>query len=303
MMTNRLTRLAVAVVVTVTTIGLTADDRPVDRSATASKPSSGTIEVSLCQIKFHRRAELATDRPGIIAEMPFDEGDAVAEGNLVVRLRDEVALANLKLATERAASNTAVEIAEKEAEAAALDLQVYEEGNTRVPGLHAKTLVDRARLVLQAREKAVLRAREEVSLNRRAVEQAQAEVDSLRVFSKQSGMVTRVLKREGEAVQQGEGVIEVVDPTIARVEGRLHVADARRLRLGMPVQVRLDFRDVDLPIEQEVFEGKIGFIDVFASSSQHEVRIWAEVRNRDGILLDNLPALMTIDVGEPTSTP
>jgi multidrug resistance efflux pump len=291
-------RLAAAVVVTVTTIGLTADDRPVERSSAAAQASGSTIEVPRCTVKFYRRAELAADRPGIIAQMPFDEGDAIGKGDLVVRLRDEVELATLKLATERASSNTAVEIAEKEAQAAALELRAYEEGNARVTGLHAETVVERARLVLQAREKAVLRAREEVSLNQRAVEQAQAEVDSLRIVSKHSGIVTRVLKREGEAVQQGEGVIDVVDPTIARVEGKLHVADARRLRLGMPVRVRLDFRDVDLPIEQEVFEGRIGFIDVFASSSLHEVRIWAEVRNRDGILLDNLPAVMTIDVGE-----
>jgi multidrug resistance efflux pump len=250
-------------------------------------------------VKFYRRAELATDRPGIIAEMPFDEGDAISEGDLVVRLRDEVALANLKLATERAQSTTAVEIAEKEAEAAALEVKAYEEGNALVEGLHAGNIVERARLILQAREKAVLQAREEVSLNERAMEQAQAEVDSLRVFSKQPGVVTRVLKREGEAVQQGEGIIEVLDPTIARVEGKLHVADARRLRLGMAVQVRLDFKDADLPIESEVFEGRIGFIDLSASSSLHEVRIWAEIANRDGILLDNLPAVMTIDADEP----
>lgn len=298
MMTNRLTRLAVAALVTASTIGLTADDGPVDGSGAAGQTPDGTIEVPRCTVKFYRRAELATDRPGIIAEMPFDEGDAIGEGELVVRLRDEVERANLKLATERAASTTAVEIAEKEAEAAALELKAYEEGNALVEGLHARNVVERARLILQAREKAVLQAREEVSLNQRAMEQAQAEVDSLRVDSKQSGIVTRVLKREGEAVQQGEGIIEVIDPTIARIEGRLHVADARRLRLGMPVEVRLDFQDVDLPVEQEVFEGQIGFIDVFASSSQHEVRFWAEVENRDGILLDNLPAVMTIDVGE-----
>lgn len=296
---KRLARLAVAAMVTVCTIGLTADDRPGGQPTTASSGGGTTIEVPRCQVKFYRRAELATDRPGIIAEMPFDEGDALDEGDLVVRLRDEVELANLKLATERAGSTTAIEIAEKEAEAAALELKAYEEGNALVKGLHAQNVIDRARLILQAREKAVLQAREEVSLNERAMEQAQAEVQSLRVYSKQSGVVVRVLKREGEAVQQGEGIIEVIDPTIARVEGKLHVAQARRLKPGMAVQVRLDFKDVDLPIESEVFEGRIGFIDVFASSSLHEVRIWAEITNRDGILLDNLPAVMMIDVDEP----
>jgi multidrug resistance efflux pump len=294
----RLSRLAVAAMVTGCTIGLTADDRQAGREGSQVATSDGTIEVPRCTVKFFRRAELATDRPGIIAEMPFDEGDAISEGDLVVRLRDEVELANLKLATERASSTTAVQIAEKEAQAAALELKAYEKGNEMVEGLHSENIVERARLILQAREKAVLKAREEVSLNERAMEQAQAEVDSLRIVSKQSGIVTRVLKREGEAVQQGEGVIEVVDPTIARVEGKLHVADARRLKLGMPVQVRLDFKDADLPIESEVFEGRIGFIDLFASSSLHEVRVWAEIANRDGILLDNLPAVMTIAVDE-----
>lgn len=296
MTTKRLTRLAVAAFVLSTTIALTVNDR--SGLASVNPTSDGTIEVPRCTIRFYRRAELASDRPGIIAQMPFDEGDAINEGDLVVSLRDEVAVAELKLAKERAASETAVEIARKEAAAAALELKSYEEGNELVPGLHSENVVERARLIKEAREKAILRADEEVSLNKRAVDRAQAEVDSLRIYSKQSGIVTRVLKREGEAVQQGEGVIEVVDPTTARVEGMVHVADARKLRVGMPVEVQIDLKNVQDPIEDEVFTGTIGFIDVYASSQLLEVRFWAEIANRDGILLDNLPAVMTIDVGE-----
>lgn len=293
---NSLTRLAAAVLVMLLTVGLTAG--PPGSGSHSPGPGEGAIEVRRCEVKFFQRAELATDRPGIIAEMPLDEGDQVSKGDLVVRLRDEVAQANLKLATERAESRTAVEIAEKEAAAIAVELESAEAANKNAPvPLVPLSTVERLRLTKEAREKAVLRAQEEVSLNERARDQAQAEVESLRIHSKQNGVVTRVLKREGEAVQQGEAVIEIVDPSIARVEGKVHVAEARRIRVGMPVEVRLDFRDQQFPVEDEVFSGTVGFIDVSASPALHEVRLWAEIENRDGILLDGLPAVMTIDVG------
>lgn len=263
---------------------------------TTDRPA-GRVEVTDCVVKFHRRAELATDRPGIIAQMPFDEGSAIAVGDLVVRLRDDVPAANLALSLERAESRTAIGMAEKEAAAAAVELASAERANQNLTVVPAST-VERLRLVKDARDIAVTRAQEEVSLNSRAAEQAQAELDSFRILSQQSGIVTRVLKREGEAVQQGEAVIEVVDPSVARVEGKLHINQARRLRVGMPVEVRLDFPDVDLPLEDELFVGTLGFIDVSVSEIGHEVRVWAQVENRDGILLEYLPARLTIDVGE-----
>ena len=270
-----------------------------DRGASGQIPqvAGGTIEILNCDVRFYRSAALATDRPGVIAEMPFDEGNRISEGDLVVRLRDDVAIANLALATERAASEAGVRMAEEEAAAADVELTSAELANEKGAGL-GLSIIDRLRHIKQAREFAITRAQEEVALNARAQEQAQAELDSFRIISKQSGVVTRVYKREGEAVQQGESILEVVDPSVARIEGKLEFAQARRLRVGMPVQVHLDLENVDLPVEDELFLGTIGFIDVAASPGLHEVRVWAEVQNRDGLLLDGLRARMTVMIGE-----
>ena len=292
----RLVRVILATLLAAVSIALTVDDR--DASGQTTQSGDGTIEILQCDVRFYRSAALATDRPGVIAEMPFDEGHRIREGDLVVRLRDDVAIANLALATERAASVAGVRMAEQEAAAAAVDLAADQRANERATGSVPDSVIDQKTHIKQAREFAVARAEEEVALNARAQEQAQAELDSFRIVSKQSGIVTRVLKREGEAVQQGEAILEVIDPSVARIEGELDFLQARKLRVGMPVEVRLDFEEEqELAIEQEVFTGTIGFIGVSASPSFWKVRVWAEVQNRNGILLDKLPARMTVDVG------
>ena len=291
-MQRRLLRASVAMFVLAMTVGLTADDN--DSSTVTVQRSDGTIIIPNCMVRLFRKASLGVDRPGIIDEMPFDEGDTVADGDLVVRLRDDIAVANLALATERASSETAVAVATKEAESLAVRLKSFEMANATRSDLVPGTTVEELRLAMEARQLATERAREEVSLNKAAENQAKAELESYRVYSRQAGIVTQVFKREGAAVQQGESIIEVVDPSVARVEGKVHVSAVRALRVGQPVKVQIDFENHDSPMEDEVFEGTIGFIDVGATPVKHQVRIWAQVENRDGLLLDNLTARMTI---------
>ncbi len=291
-------------------------------------PSTGgaqSLVIENCTIRFVNKSTYATARPGIIAELPFEEGDRVEPGNLVVRLRDEVALTNLKLRLQQADMETPVLIAKQERAAAEMELEdklnanrIFRKsfGNETDPPPFPKSEIERLKIVSAARKLQVQQAEEELALSQVAAEQAEAELQTYRVHAKFTGLVTRLEKHVGEAVNLGDEIITIVDTSRVRVEGKLPYADARRLQVGDPVRVQLVFpeeRSAELdrlisPTEEragrarlseegEVFSGRIGFIDVESVSDLglvNEVRIWAEVRNRDNILLEGLPAVMKV---------
>lgn len=312
------------------TVTASAADRPVP-----GEPKLLTIPG--CTVRFVEKSTYATDRPGIIAELPFEEGDRVPAGNLIIRLRDAVAEANLKLRAQQAAMRTAILIAEKERLAASMELAdkrkanaIFQASVTGDPDPNELPFnsgeIKRLEIINDARLLQVQQAEEEYGLNQVAHEQAQAELDTYRVHAEFSGLVTRVEKHVGEAVNAGDPILTIVNPSRVRVEGYVKYADARRMQVGDPVYVQLalpdEFSDqsavtfedsIDrrtaaaqperkrLPEEEEVFTGRIGFIDVATKSDTgivNEVRIWAEVTNRNGILLEGLPAEIKVQTRE-----
>lgn len=266
-----------------------------------------TVVIEGCEVLLVNRSVLASARPGIIAELPFEEGDYVTAGDLVVRLTDEVAVTNLALREAQARIETPIHVAEREADAARLEYEANAKAARLEPDAVPGTTLERLRLVREARDLQVTQAREELQLNRHARDQAQAELDTYRIHTEFSGLVTKSSRHVGEAVNLGDEILEIVDSRRVRVEGKVPYWDSRRIRVGDPVRVQVVFdrgghpelADREFDIEREVFAGKIGFIGVEASEAFYEVRIWAEVENRDNLLIDRLPARMTVLVSAP----
>jgi multidrug efflux pump subunit AcrA (membrane-fusion protein) len=287
----------------------------------ADRTVAGTanmLEIRNCTVLYVNRSTYATARPGIIADLPFDEGDRVQAGDLVIRLRDEVAVANLELRTAQAQMDTAILVAKKELEAAEMSYRAATVAVSNVPSAFPQTEIERLRIVMEARELQVTEAEEELHLNQLARNEAAAELATYRVHAEFGGVVTRVHKHVGEAVNLGDAIITIVDPAKVRVEGTVPYVYARRLRVDDPVSVQLnlsedreEFRDSlaragddgsarELtPEEKEVFVGRIGFIDAqtaVGSGIDDRLRVWAEVDNRDNILLEGLPAIMRVQL-------
>ncbi|MBX3437354.1 MAG: HlyD family efflux transporter periplasmic adaptor subunit, partial [Planctomycetaceae bacterium] len=243
------------------------------------------IPIEDCRVEFVNKSTYATARPGIIAELPFEEGDHVQKGDLVVRLRDEVALANLKYRQLQADLETPVLIAEQELRAAEMEYQSHLKANSIYESLvpvttterpFPQTDIDRLEIITTARKLQVRQAREELTLSQVASEEAQAELETYRVHANFGGLVTNVEKHVGEAVNLGDNIITIVDTSRVRVEGTLPYHQARRLRVGDPVRISLSFPQERrpasrtngepdaplLPEEKEIFSGQIGFIGV-----------------------------------------
>lgn len=274
-------------------------------SASAQKTPS--VPVQDCRTSFVDRVTLSCERTGVIATVP-DEGEILAAGEIVVRLNDNVPRATLAAADAKAkVSEVEIGVAEKTAMAAALEHDAALEANrfTRPDNpSFPKTHIDRLRLNAEAASLQVEQRRREKSVHELTAAQAQAELEAFWIRSSFGGLVTKVLKRRGEGVQQSESIIEVVNTDRLRVEGYVSVENSTRIEVGMPVKVTFHMVGGAERPEAREFTGKLGFVDVSIQPLSQKVRVWAEIDNTSKWLREGLAADMVIllEPAQPSAT-
>lgn len=283
-----------------TSSSLKLDEAELEEQVDRSIP--GQITLPKCSVKLRQSVVLASDRPGLIAQVEPDEGDEVAKGQEIVFLKDETLVALLNIAKQKAENDVNEKFAEKSAAVAKAEWDKMLESNRRVPGSITATDVDRAKLNY---EKGLLQgeqAKHERLVAKLEMEKADAELKTCRIEAPFDGIVRKVLKHKGESVTQGTPILELISTRTVRVEGYLPVEDLWSVQRGDPVQVQLDFPDRELEIEKEVFHGKVFSVDKTVSPVTHGARIWAEVQNPDEKLVEGLYAKMTIKHGRRAGT-
>ncbi|MSR59836.1 MAG: efflux RND transporter periplasmic adaptor subunit [Planctomycetaceae bacterium] len=281
--------------------------RPQEQAAKAPVPKPVAAQIDAVQvggdltITLLDQVTLAFDRPGIVSMIAPREGDQVEEGQLIAWLQDEVPKATLAIAAEEAESDVDIRYAEKAGEVSDAEHQKALETNRRFHDTVTEVEIERLRL---AAEKSILE--KESAEHRQAVnclkrDEAQVQLDTFRIKAPFSGVVTRVHRKKGEAVRQGDQVLELVNTDKVRIDGVIHIRDMLRVKPGDEVTVYLDNPDIELEIEKRSFPGHIRFVDVKVEPVEQKVRIWAEVDNPDNILRAGLQhARMTI---HPNSKP
>jgi RND family efflux transporter MFP subunit len=262
---------------------------PAKPVASQTKP----IEVDQCTIKPVDEVTLSFDRPGVIAFVKLREGDPVTEGQLIAGLQDEVAQAALAVAAKEAESDVDIRYAEKAGAVAeiehrkALDANRYVQAIPEVEVLRLKLAAEKTILELES-------ARLRRAVNELKRDEAQVQLDTYRLKAPFTGVVTRVHRSKGEAVRQGDQVLELVNTKTVRVEGVVRIRDIWQVKPGCEVQVKLDLPGIDHEIEKKSFPGRIVFVGVKAEPVNQTVRVWAEVDNPENVLRGGLLAKMTI---------
>ena len=282
-------------------------------SDAADKPVATKVlkEIRLpeCRIVLIRQVTLACDRPGVVKSVEFHEGDAVEAKQQVVLIADEVARANLDIAEAKADNDVDVRFNEMARKVAEVEHQKNVEANEKA---EAKSKAEGKPIVVPvspleilklklAADKAGLgieQAKNERKLNTLSAAQARAELATYSVMAPFDGVVTRVFKHPGEAVRQGDPIMELVNVDRVRIEGRVALTDIRAIKLKHKVRVKLNDPDFDLPEEAREFEGHVSFIDLTVDPVTRETRVWAEVQNHDNILRAGLMAKMVIEIAD-----
>ena len=145
-------------------------------------------------------------------------------------------------------------------------------------------------------------ARTSRELKENDVATAEHAIRQRKVTAPLAGFVAEINRRQGEWVQPGQTILRILRLDRLRAEG---LVDARQLRGAATSRpVRLTVRLGDTPVE---YPGKIVFVSPEIDPITGQVRVWAEIENRDLQLRPGLQGSMVIqsaasgETGQPGS--
>jgi HlyD family secretion protein len=219
---------------------------PVERGAvedTVTNTRAGTVKV-------RRRAKLSPQLGGVVVELPHREGDAVAAGELLLRLDDRAQRADLELAARD------VRATEAQSDEACLAAELAEKDLARILALHGSGIAsdqsldslsterDRSRAACAAARAAVERASARVAMSR-----VQLEFTELRAPF--AGTVAELTTEVGEWITPSPPgvpippIIDLLDAASAYVSAPIDEVDAERVTPGQEARVTVDSRPAE----------------------------------------------------------
>ncbi|MBV8317167.1 MAG: efflux RND transporter periplasmic adaptor subunit [Planctomycetaceae bacterium] len=266
--------------------------------------SPEVIPLQKCTIDYERSTLVGPNQNvGRIQECLVRPGDRVKGGQVLGRLFNKDVQAELG---SRIAGFESSGIMIDQREAA---LQVERAKLRRIENLRNRDALLTSIQDLQIQQLAVKTAELELQAaiqNRRMaesmVQQAKAQLAAREIVSPHDGVVVEIYKNVGEAITAVIPIYKVVAIDRMRVTGYLDTGDAWRVHQGQAARIMPELEGGDLPIEREVFEGKITFVDSEMDPKTRTCRIFAEVENRGDLLRSGLDCRMEIDLRNPSGT-
>jgi len=273
---------------------------PAPRSQEGESPGVGAVPLVLshCTTDYVRSTLLGAVLPGILQDCLVQPGDRVKAGQVLGRIQDREARAEMELRRAQAESDVDIRLKEAKHERTLIRLKASE-------SLHKRNMMSYDMFSLDRLDETIARLDvENAKLNRRLAQlqlaQSQATVGAREIVATHDGVVVTVFKHAGEAVTPIMPIFQVVDPDRIQIVGSLDVQDATRVRCGQAVRVSPVVGGAELEIESARFAGRITFVNVVIDAKTQTCRVFAEVDNREGRLRAGLSARMEILPGETT---
>lgn len=263
--------------------------------------ASKSVRIEKCHITLIDHVTLSFDRAGILKMLEFQEGNPIPNGALLALLDDDVAQANLAVAEKEASSEVELNfshIAKKAAESeydrlvAANQLTLEKTGKNGVAQLD----IDKARLAADKATLSIQQAEHELGLKKLKAKVSAAELATYSIRAGFEGVVHKIFKKKGEAVRQGDPVIEILNPDRVRVEGYVSPADLRYAKQGAKVRVWPTEADRTGAGANQFLEGQITFVALISDPIDRMTRVYADIQNRDNILRGGHEAVMEIEI-------
>lgn len=258
----------------------------------AASPQSEADMITLKNsiLKPTQTVSVAAGVAGIIDSVLVSEGDEVAIGQTLVRVRcdeaklsHERALLAFETATAKATRDVDVRLAEKSAEVAEQELARTLKANLLAADTYPPNEVDRYRLMFDRSKIEVERYKLDQQLAQLAKKQAQVElkqtqqlIDRHSISSTAQAMVVSVEKHAGEWVDPSSKILELMSINRLRVEGFVDGNDALGIKKGAAAYVT-----ISVAKSQHSISGRVTFVSPTANPANGQVRVYIEIENRE----------------------
>lgn len=245
-------------------------------------------------VRLIEQVDIPARRDGRLEKFNVKEGADILRGDSLGRLDDLEAQLTLKrtelehqLATEKANSDIALDSARLIQEVTRNEFQRASQAKQVAPSSVSVTEFERLKLEAGKATNELARLTEEkrfaeITAKTKAVELqlAKLALDERQIISPLDGMVVQFHHREGEWVRLGEKVVRVVRIDRLRVEAYVNLTSTLSLLEKAPVVLEVDFPDS----QRQKFNGEVVFMNPEADPVNGQIRIWAEIENRNRML-------------------
>jgi macrolide-specific efflux system membrane fusion protein len=237
-------------------------------------------------------AEVPARQTGVLSRIEVAEGAVVAEGDVVASLDDRAArLALDKASVERdqaaakAANELRVKYADKALEVARAELKRSSESIKEFAKSISQSQIDVERLTVEKLELERQQAELDITLEEfelrlkdNALETAMLDVELHTVRAPFAGVVALVRGRAGEWVEPGAAVLRLVAIDALRAEGFVAADAIEGVKTGAAVQFA---PNASPGADAKPLAGVLRFVSPEIDPVTKQVRIWAEIDNRD----------------------
>jgi macrolide-specific efflux system membrane fusion protein len=239
-------------------------------------------------------AEAPARQTGVLAAIAVDEGASVKAGDVLASLDDraaKLAVDKAKLEREQALAKASNELrlqyADKALEVARAEMKRSSESNEKFARSISQSQLDVERLTIQKLERERRQAEHDLALDKfelrlkeNSLEGAQLDLELHSVRAPFAGVVALVHGRLGEWVQPGTPVLRLVAIDRLRAEGFASASSVSDQLIGGKVRFTLSAEDGSSGAAPPV-EGVLRFISPEIDPVAHQVRVWAEIDNRE----------------------
>jgi macrolide-specific efflux system membrane fusion protein len=280
---------------------------PVIRCGTARGAEELVVESAL--LRLIQQVEVPARAQGVLTSIAAAEGDTVQLGDVLAQIDDSEAkllqgrvAIELEVSQEEVKSDVAVRSAKKARDFNQQEHQRLERASQNTRGSISLSELAELKFRAEQSELDLEKALHDSRLNELTVDLKNQElalskhnVEVRRIVAPIKGVVVEVLRQPGEWVEPGDKVLRIVRLDRLRVEGLIQSSDITADLRNAPISVTLD-----LPARgKREYPGKIVFVSPEINPVNGQVRIWAEVDNRDGILK---PGMRTRMILTPATT-
>lgn len=222
-------------------------------------------------VKARQRAHLSAEVGGRVVDVPFEKGDKVREGDILLQLNDEAERAKLRL-TQRDLG-----VAKAERDRACLAAERAEREYTRYRDLSQKELVsidelDRVESIAQTASAACDAAKAGVDRSEAAIQEAQAALNKLVLRAPFPGILAEVDVEVGEWVTPAPpavpvpAVLDLINPRSIYISAPMDEVDSAKISPHQHVRVTLD------PFPGEAFPGLVVHVSPFVEDREEQNR-------------------------------
>jgi multidrug efflux pump subunit AcrA (membrane-fusion protein) len=265
--------------------------------------ATGGLALDSVVLRLLEEAEVSAQEAGVVTSVAVREGQRVKQGELLAQIDDEVprlaaeaVQAQYDIARAKAANDVRRRFAKKSLEVSEAELRRSMESIERFAKSVSQSQLDVERLTVQKNQLEAEQADHEhhvATLEMKAQETeltaALAQVARRRIVAPFDGVVVQTYVRRGEWVEPGQKALRIINVDRLKAEGfvpaKVAVAD-------------LSEKPVSLDFEGQSGTGPVGGTVLFVSPEvdpiNGQVRVWAEIDNREGRLRPGQPARMVI---------